>query len=75
MHTCALVHSVPAGEQVAYVYTPTDCSNGTRGPNYILMASILLLASSRKQEINDAFFIFGLSIILPVMAQVSRRHT
>lgn len=75
MPACTLVHSVPAGEQVAHLYTPTDCSNGTRGPNYILMASIFLLASSREQEQNDVFFIFGPSIILLVMAEVSRRHT
>lgn len=61
LHTqaCTLVHSVPAGEQVAHLYTPTDCSNGTRGPNYILMASIFLLASSREQEQNDVFFILA----------------
>lgn len=61
LHTqaCTLVHSVPAGEQVAHLYTPTDWSNGTRGPNYILMASIFLLASSREQEQNDVFFILA----------------
>lgn len=68
MHACTFVHSVPAGEQVAHLYTPPDSLNGTRGPNYILMASIPLLASSREQEQNEAFAIFCPCIILLTVA-------
>lgn len=75
VHACALVHSVPAGEQVAHLYNPTDCSNGTRGPNYILMDSILLLASSREQEQNHTVSIFGGNSIILLVETVSRKHT
>lgn len=68
MHACTFVHSVPAGEQVAHLYTPPDSLNGTRGPNYILMASVLLLASSREQEQNEAFAVFCPCIILLTVA-------
>lgn len=74
-HACALVHSVPVGEQVAHLYNPTDCSNGTRGPNYILMASILLLASSREQEQNHPVSIFGGNSIIQLVETISRKHT
>lgn len=68
MHACTFVHSVPAGEQVAHLYTLPDILNGIRGPNYILMASVLLLVSSREQEQNKAFTIFCPCIILLTVA-------
>lgn len=67
MHACTFVHSVPIGEQVAHLYTLPDSLNGIKGPNYILMASVLL-ASSREQEQNVVFAIFSPCIILLIVA-------